>query len=204
MMVPKTTTDLATDLDDFVTRLFAAVEPALETPGQRRVLDEAQRKIGRLSVEAPPAPQQVAACSWLDRALKRDMGGDALNDVARALGTLAPGLSWYDRPDATDTGSANFATGHGNALIVGPDGLVRRPDLWIGVTLLAPHVRYPDHTHPPEELYLALSDGEFRNAATDWTRLGSGGLFHNPPGILHAMRSGGVPQLAVWMLVPAA
>ena len=69
---------------------------------------------------------------------------------------------------------------------------------------LVPEVRYPDHTHPPEELYLVLSDGDFRNAETEWTKPGIGGLFHNPPGIVHAMRSTDKPLLAVWMLVPAA
>ena len=31
----------------------------------------------------------------------------------------------------------------------------------VGVSLMAPAVQYPDHRHPPEEVYLALvDDGE--------------------------------------------
>ena len=34
-----------------------------------------------------------------------------------------------------------------------------------------------------------LSSGEWRNAETDWHTPGIGGIVHNPPGILHAMRA---------------
>ena len=29
----------------------------------------------------------------------------------------------------------------------------------VGISLMAPHVRYPDHRHPPEEVYVSLAGG---------------------------------------------
>jgi len=197
-------TDTGTNLRHFLDSLFAAVEPKLAGPGPSRVLTEARAASADLSIVGNTDGRQVPVCSWLQPALNAPMPSDALNGVTDGLKALAPHLSWFTRNDTTDTGSANFPDGHGNAIIVGPDGLAVSSDLWIGVSLLAPAVRYPDHTHPPEELYLVLSDGDFRNAETAWTKPGIGGLFHNPPGIVHAMRSGDTPLLAVWTLVPAA
>jgi hypothetical protein len=75
-------------------------------------------------------------------------------------------------------------------------------DVWIGATLMAPNVRYPDHAHPPEESYLVLSEGEFQSGQGNWFSPGIGGSFYNSPGIKHAMRSGKKPLFAFWALLP--
>ena len=93
-----------------------------------------------------------------------------------------------------------FYDGHANAMVAGPGGLEERGDVWIGLSLLAPHVLYPEHSHPPEEVYVALSPGAWWNAGMDWTEPGIGGLVYNPPGIPHTMRSGPKPLLAIWCL----
>jgi len=62
-----------------------------------------------------------------------------------------------------------FLDGHANATIAGPEGLEIRRDVHIGVSLKAPNVRYPDHHHPPEEIYVVLSDGQWRQG---WIRRG--------------------------------
>ena len=80
------------------------------------------------------------------------------------------------------------------------EGLEIRRDVWIGVSLMAPHMRYPDHRHPPEEIYIALSSGEWHQASKPWHEPGIGKLVYNPPNIVHAMRSADQPLLAVWFL----
>ena len=65
---------------------------------------------------------------------------------------------------------------------------------------MAPNTRYPDHRHPPEEVYLVLSPGEWRQGDGAWHEPGPGGVVHNPPAIVHAMRSGDTPLLAIWCL----
>ncbi|MEK1886834.1 MAG: dimethylsulfonioproprionate lyase family protein, partial [Phyllobacterium sp.] len=60
--------------------------------------------------------------------------------------------------------------------------------------------RYPDHDHSPEEVYLVLSNGEFRQGEGEWFSPGIGGSFYNVPNINHAMRSLDKPLFAFWAL----
>ena len=122
-----------------------------------------------------------------------------LPELASAFVAIEGRLRWYRRKTATPAGEP-FYSSHANALLVGPGGLEERSDVEVGVTVMAPHIVYPDHDHPPEEVYIALSPGEWWNAAMDWTEPGPGGIIYNPPGILHAMRSHAQPFLALWFL----
>jgi hypothetical protein len=54
--------------------------------------------------------------------------------------------------------------------------------------------------HDPEEVYLALSPGFWRQEAGAWHEPGIGGIVYNLAGITHAMRSSSVPFLAIWCL----
>ena len=66
---------------------------------------------------------------------------------------------------------------------------------------MAPGIRYPDHRHPPEEVYVVLSDGEWMQGEGNWFKPGIGGIVYNSPSILHAMRApASEPLLAVWLL----
>ena len=138
-------------------------------------------------------------CAFLDPMLDLLSDDPDLGPLAQAFRAVEPALEWRARA-TNGTASANFPTSHANAVFIGPGGIEQRHDIWIGVSLLAPHVRYPDHDHAPEETYLVLSDGEFRQADGAWFSPGVGGSFYNPPGILHAMRSGDRPLLALWAL----
>ncbi|SMX48770.1 hypothetical protein MAA8898_04084 [Maliponia aquimaris] len=85
-------------------------------------------------------------------------------------------------------------------MIVGPDGLEPRDDVWLGVSLLGPNVQYPDHRHPPEEVYLVMSPGDFRQGLNAWVHVARGETHYNPHNIVHAMRSADRPLLAFWAL----
>lgn len=120
--------------------------------------------------------------------------------VADTFQTLESALRWARRSSGGPHASADWPEGHANAMIVGPGGIERRGDMQIGVSLMAPHIRYPDHTHPPEEVYLVLSPGRFQHGASDWFEPGIGGTLYNAPGIRHAMASDAAPLFAVWLL----
>ncbi|GAB4291521.1 MAG: dimethylsulfoniopropionate lyase [Roseovarius sp.] len=146
-------------------------------------------------------PARLPACAHLAQAA--DPGRFApgpLRDLVRAFGGLEPHLVWYRRGGDAPGASPGWEEAHANAMIVGPGGLVPEVRVWLGVSLLAPHVRYPDHRHPPEETYLVLSEGEFWQEGRGWFSPGVGGSFYNPPNILHAMRSGEAPLFAFWAL----
>ena len=160
------------------------IADALRTPALRR-----QRPGGRLPV-----------CVHLDAALAVETGDDSLRALVDAFRAVEPALEWRRRAAFDETASTNFAEGHANAMILGPGGLETREDLWLGVSLMAPSVRYTDHAHAPEETYLVLSEGEFKQGDGGWFAPGVGGSFYNPPWIKHAMRSGSAPLFAFWAL----
>ena len=170
---------------------------------------EAAASLERIAAAlAPPAPRRahgggrLPVCDHLGAALAVETEDAALRALIAAFRAIEPDLEWTRRASYDETASANFPDGHGNAMILGPAGLENRGDVWLGVSLLAPHVRYTDHAHAPEETYLVLSEGEFQHGGSDWFSPGIGGSFYNPPWIRHAMRSGPAPLLAFWALWP--
>ncbi|MGE0859194.1 MAG: dimethylsulfonioproprionate lyase family protein [Gammaproteobacteria bacterium] len=161
-------------------RIFAA----LEVPGEQR----------------PVQPWRLACCTHLARALDlAQQAGGVAAELARAFRALEPCLAWNVRGNAREVGEP-FLSGHANAYFIGPGQLESRPEVMLGVSLVAPNILYPDHDHPPEEVYIALSPGDWRQNADAWVTPGIGGLVHNPPGIRHAMRAGAEPLLAAWCL----
>ena len=153
---------------------------------------------GIASGDPPGACPEVLA--HLDSALAGLEGASpTLRRLGAALAAIAPVVPWskraHDGPDA-----ARFAAGHGNALIIGRHGAEEREGIALGVSLMAPHIRYPDHSHPPDELYLVLSEGAWRRGDGDWVEPGIGGTVRNPPDVVHAMRAGARPLLAIWAL----
>ena len=145
--------------------------------------------------------ERLAVChAHLDGALNgMAAGASPLPELAAAFGAVEASLRWARRASA-QPGDEPFYNGHANATLIGKGGLEQRDDVWVGATVMAPGVTYPDHSHPPEEVYLALTPGQWWNAEMDWSEPGPGGVIYNPPGILHAMRSGPAPFLALWFL----
>jgi len=188
--------------------LQSFLDAALTSFAQRAGDARAQASIARCA-KALTTPGEMSnaqgtrlpVCAHLDTvADPARMTAPDLEELLNAFNTLEPNLTWRRRAGDMTTASANIADGHANALITGPGGLERRTDVWLGASLLAPHVRYPDHTHPPEETYLVLTEGEFQHGESDWFTPGQCGSFYNPPGICHAMRSGETPLFAFWLL----
>ncbi len=144
-------------------------------------------------------PIGLPACDWLAPALAAAARGPH-GGVARAFATLAPQLAWTRRAGTTPNGGA-FWDGHANAVLCGPAGYEPRDDILIGATIMAPGVQYPEHDHPPEEVYLPLSQGEWWNSARGWMDPQGLSLICNPPGIRHSMRApAAAPLLALWFL----
>jgi quercetin dioxygenase-like cupin family protein len=182
-------------IDQFLT--LASAQVAATATGAAR--HPAQRVAALLAAEPAPAQptprQQLGVCRHL---------GDACAamrpDLAAAFLALEPALPWRTRD--VPNPSPGFAEGHASARILDPNGLEQRGGLVAGFSLVAPGVTYPEHHHPPEEIYLVLSGGEWWQAGGAWHAPGPGGIVHNPPGILHAMRGTTGPLLAIWFLLP--
>ena len=143
---------------------------------------------------------QLEACRHLDRALANARRGpEAVARLADTFAPLARSLHWRLRPPEEGEDPA-FRDGHANADVIGPSGLERHDDIVVGATLLAPGVTFPNHRHPPEEVYVVMSEGDWFNGDAGWHTPGVGGLIYHRPEIVHAMRSGQEPLLAFWCL----
>jgi hypothetical protein len=141
------------------------------------------------------------ACGWIDAALAPVIEQPTqIGAAAREIKLLEPLVGWSRRTSGTQ-GSENYIEGHVHGMICGPGGAESRYDVQLGFSVLAPEVRYPDHSHPPEEAYVLFTAGEFRQKSGDWFNPGIGGGIHNAPGSVHAMRSGAAPFLAIWCLL---
>jgi len=188
------------ELQRFLGAADAAWEELTVNAEARRTIRQAFQQLGTPGRAGSGAGKRLPVCSHLERALALGQAPDVVQAVAREFRALEPRLEWRRRATYDGSASENFAEGHANALVVGPGGLEERDDVRLGASLLAPDVRYPDHDHAPEEVYLVLSEGEFRHGESDWFSPGLGGTFYNRPGIRHAMRSGREPLFAFWVL----
>jgi hypothetical protein len=190
------------NLQHFLDAAFAAYDRYVEDPRSRKSINQIVAALGTVGDERATTGKRLPVCDrYLPEALNLQSDQPALNSVVSQFAELEPRLEWRTRPSYDDTASGNFPQGHANAMIVGPGGLEASNDVWLGVSLMAPRVRYPDHDHSPEETYLVLSDGEFMQE-DHWFVPGIGGSFYNPPGIKHAMLSRETPLLALWALLP--
>ncbi len=190
------------DLQSFLSLAEAAARHAAGAEDPARVATE--RIFAALQTPSGEAGKAGAArlpvCRHLSTALDNARAQQgAPGALANAFAVIEPQFHWKLRAGA-ETQGESFLNGHANATIVGPEGLEIRRDVWIGVSLMAPHMRYPDHRHPPEEIYVVLSDGQWRQASDPWHEPGIGGLVYNPPNVVHAMRSAERPLLALWFL----
>lgn len=171
--------------DSAVTPFFERCHAALETPGTPRPNHRAQH-FG--VCDHIPAGLAVTAAA-----------SPELARLAEAFGRLAPKLKWQRR-QGLKPADPRFPEGHANAALIGSDGLEYHDSVRLGVSLVAPDVTYPDHQHPPEEGYLVMSGGDWRQDHGDWFARKPGETVHNVPNIWHAMRAGEAPLLALWML----
>ena len=174
-------------------RVEAGTPPA---DAARRIFDALAGSPGAIaSGESPPPP----AYRYLSSALGRARATPEVTPLAEAFERLEPDLRWARRPGSEAHGRA-FHDGHANAVLVGPTGLEQRSDVLVGASLVAPGIRYIDHRHPPEEIYVVMSEGEWYREDRGWHVPGIGGVVHNPSDAVHAMRAGPEPLLALWLL----
>lgn len=191
-------------LQSFVDTAFEAFGRFASDAQSRRSVHQIFALLNQPAGERSSPGSRLPACAYLEDALATAAANPDLRLLADRFRAIELMLTWSRRKNNDGSASENFADGHANAMIIGPSGLEERQDLWLGVSLLAPNVRYPDHNHAPEEVYLVLSEGEFQHGDSPWFSPGIGGSFYNEPGIKHAMRSLDAPLFAFWALLPQA
>jgi quercetin dioxygenase-like cupin family protein len=187
-------------LQEFLDALRDSLLAALPDAGpSRAAFQRLEKNMADRALISNQPPQSVPACRHLaDNYAALDGANPLLTRLAQAIKAIEPFLRWSN---AIVPGQPSFLQeAYGEAMIVGPGGLAESRAVEIGLSILAPKTDYPDHRHPPEELYIALSEGDWRQNADPWMTPGPGGLIYNPFGITHAMRSGDKPLFAIWCL----
>jgi hypothetical protein len=189
------------DIPRFLGSLKSALALRLGDPGVSTAIAELEPGVEARGSHQVCEPFRLPVCVHLPGALERArLASEAMGNLVESFAAIEPLLRWARRPAGGPHASDSWLEGHANAMIIGPAGLERRGDLQVGVSLMAPRVRYPDHSHAPEEVYVVLSPGRFKHGTTAWVEPGIGGTFHNVPNVTHAMASDDAPLLAIWSL----
>jgi hypothetical protein len=132
---------------------------------------------------------------WSDCLARAPKERPVLTPVAEVLAALSPFLRWRQNPNyRVSPPDPGFLDGYGYSEIAGPYGLVEA-GIRCGVLLLGPHIFYPAHRHPAEEIYMPLTAGAWQRgqgeiAAGRWIERSAGAVIHHPSEVPHAMRAG--------------
>src|SRR4051812_45136489 len=158
--------DLQAALDLLCRSVAADAARSAETERVLRIVEERLRTVPD-GDPVTPEPLRLPVCALLDEVLA------PATPLHAAFRAIEPSLAWHCRKGGG--GNERFRSCHANATLVGPGGLEVREDLWIGATLMAPNTDYPVHHHPPEEIYLVLSEGDWWRESSGWFTPGRGG-----------------------------
>ena len=120
----------------------------------------------------------------------------ASSQLADAAVAVAGEIPWQPTPRVQDSSST---VGLGRIDQVRDLGGVQ-----CGLMLVAPGEVYPEHGHPPQEIYLPIAgNGQWRcGGATDYRQLESDELVYNHPHDVHGVIAGVEPLLAMFILWP--
>ncbi len=110
-------------LQDFLHALRGELSQSQLGDAPRRCLARVFDALASARPIGDKTPARVPACIHLDGALQTTRKANpSLARIADAFAALEPQLTWTRRASADHTASANFADGHANAMIVGPNG----------------------------------------------------------------------------------
>ena len=184
----------------FVACLCAVIEEGLNTSVICGIeTDTLFERINGETISNHSTPKQHAfSLKYLPVAIKNGkLGSPVILSLLDSFENILGSLQWYRRDEPQ---KPKFMRGHANAQIIGPRGIEKRSEIVVGVTLMSPWTQYPYHHHPPEELYVVLSDGDWIQEASNWFTPGVGGIVGNPSNMGHSMRSKSAPLLTIWCL----
>lgn len=191
------------ELSDFLRTLRTVLTPVPDGPESVHAQSAVARIFDALDnpgvlPDPDPRPPEGVLANHLTLALD-NADAAPLAELTHAFAALAPRLRW--EPRVGSDRQPEFHENHLNTAIVGPVGeLERREDVIVGAGLMNPQTTYPTHSHPPEELYVVMCNGEWFREDRGWYSPGFGGVVYHRPNVRHAMRALDAPLLAVWCL----
>lgn len=188
------------------------------------VTDSNSTNLYSLARDILAATRNSAANSFLDdlpttqELVERRMKASAL-PIVTALGNLGPTIpttstlvaavlnsvtaQGWRQPYAAEDFGLDFATRSGWFAIADRDGPLVMTEGLVEIMLLDADLKYPKHSHAPEELYIVLAGKVWWEAECDpdapaWRQPGE--VIHHPPHRRHSLTAGDTPALllAFW------
>jgi quercetin dioxygenase-like cupin family protein len=162
-------------------------------PGAGTMLDDMRSDLVAATPTTSPA-RAITASELLDDALTQSALGAPIAQAAHLF-------RWRQNPNYTiATMGAAFMAGYGYVEFAGPkEALFHAPGIRVGLLLLGPHLHYPAHAHPAEEIYHPLTDGGlWRRGQEDWRTVPAGRAIHHPPMIVHETKAAESTLLALY------
>ena len=160
---------------------------------------------GKLPGNSPPSsapplltPQtRLPVLEWLPTAAAG--APDLTRRMCEQLSAAAGSLAWRQTYAAGEAPPA-FLERYGWCEFIGPRATWRTPELACGCLLLGPETLYPPHRHEAEEIYVPLSGtAAWQRSSLDWQQRQPGAVIHHAPFEAHAMRTGAMPLLALYL-----
>ena len=159
-----------------------------------RTLETSSRSVARRKV-----PSLLHCASLVELALWTvDSHHPLSGAISGFLTMFGHELDWY-RSNTGDYASLNFESRHAHALIMGPGGFEEQANVVIGITVMEPYTRFPDHAHTRDLLVFPLSGGEFKAGEGPWDAAGLGSMVFCKAGDICAMRCAANPLLTLWV-----
>ena len=194
-------------------RCFVAVRPGVE-PAAQTMIDTAVGVLDEVAdglrvVETLPASTIGATRHLGTLATEPAIGRPPADAVATDAGDLISLLHrteallpWTRTVGYLDVLSAHYLDNYGYVQLVGPTdvSLVRHDAVRVGLGLWGPHLDYPEHHHPAEELYLTMAGcPEFSVDGGEFAAAPIGTGVHMSPHRVHALRFGEAPTLVLYV-----
>jgi quercetin dioxygenase-like cupin family protein len=123
--------------------------------------------------------------------------GNTVSLVGEFIGSAA-GLRWRQSYTASDFG-AEFVERYGYVEIVGKRSTLFTDQMAGGLLMFGPGIRYPEHRHPAEEIYLPVAGtADYLMSDGTWQSAKPGTVIHNAPMVWHGIRTTSEPVLIAW------
>ena len=152
------------------------------------------------SLEGPMrtiVPRVLPVIDWLPEAANAADGRGKL--IIEKLAAIANQIAWGQTYTAEDFGSG-FLERYGWTELIGQRGPVASHRIACGFLILGPQIEYPRHSHEAEEVYVPLTgQTRWQQGQEKWVCRPAGRPIYHAPRVPHAMRTEGVPLLAVYL-----
>jgi hypothetical protein len=145
----------------------------------------------------PLEPNTLRCLAHLDRAA--ELAPAQARRLAGLLAENGHAFRWGQTYTPTDFGQ-RFIENYGWLEVFGTRGHFFNDTVAGGFLILGPDILYPDHHHIAEEIYIPLIGGaEWRMDDTPFRQREAGEVIYHASGVNHAMRTGDVPLLALYL-----